>query len=106
MIAGRDHPSAETSGSWTDINHMVGTPDGVLVVFYDEKRVALGAQHLERIEQHAVVARMQADGGFVQHIANALQVGAELRREPDTLRFSARERRGGPVQRQITEPHI
>ena len=32
------------------------------------------ARSLQRVEQHAVVARVQADGRLVEHVANALQV--------------------------------
>jgi hypothetical protein len=39
------------------------------------------AQRLEGVEQHAVVARVQADGGLVEDVAHAAQVGAELRGE-------------------------
>ena len=53
----------------------------------------------ERVEQDAVVARMQADGRLVEDVADAAQVRAELRREPDALRFAAGERRRGAVER-------
>ena len=65
-----------------------------------------GLQTLERAEQDAVVARMQADGGLVEDVANAAQVGAQLRREPDALRFAAGERGRGAVERQVREPDL
>ena len=37
----------------------------------------------------AVVARVQADGRLVEHVADALQVAAELRRQADALRLAA-----------------
>ena len=61
------------------------------------------ASSRERVEQHRVVARMQADGRLVEHVAHALQVRAELRGEPDALRLAARERRRGAVERQIAQ---
>ena len=45
-----------------------------------------GAQHLE---QDPVVARMQADGGFVQDVADALQRRSQLGGEADPLGFAA-----------------
>ena len=53
----------------------------------------------QRVEQHLVVARVQADGGLVEHVAHALQVGAELRGQADALRLAAGQRRRGAVQR-------
>ena len=44
---------------------------------------------------------MQADGGLIEHIADALQIGAQLRGEADALRFAARERGRSTVQCQI-----
>ena len=82
-----------------EIDDVVGAANGVLVVFDDDQRVAVLRQLGQRIEQHLVVARMQADGGLVEHVTHALQVGAELRREPDALRFAARERGRGTIER-------
>ncbi len=61
---------------------------------------------LQRVEQDAVVARVQADGRLVEHVAHALQVAAELRREADALRLAARERRRGAVERQVAEADL
>ena len=49
---------------------------------------------------------MEADAGFVQDIENADQPGADLRRQPDALRFAAAQRSAFAVQGQIAEPHI
>ena len=54
----------------------------------------------------AVVARMQSYRRLVEHIAHALQVGAELRRQPDALRLAARQRVGGPVQAQVIQAYV
>src|SRR5215469_18235909 len=48
---------------------------------------------------------MQSDGGLVEHVAHALEVGAELRRETDALRLAARERGGGAIELQVAEPN-
>src|SRR5690606_38158406 len=40
-----------------------------------------------------------------EHIADALQVRAELGGEPDALRLTAGERRRGAVEREVSQPH-
>src|SRR5688572_9779447 len=72
-------------------------------MLHHHERVALGLELLEDIEEDAVVAVVQADGGLVEDVADAAQVRAELRREPDALRLAARERRRGAIAREITE---
>ena len=57
-------------------------------------------------EQDLVVARVQADGRLVEHVADALQVAAELRRQADALRLAARERGRAAVQREVAEAHL
>jgi hypothetical protein len=64
------------------------------------------AQLRQRVEQDAVVARMQADGRLVEDVADALQVGAELGGQPDALRLAARQRRRGAVERQVAEADL
>ena len=85
---------------------VIGAADRVLVVLDHEQRVALAAELLERVEQHAVVARMQADRRLVEHVADAAQVRAELRRQPDALGLAARERRRGAVEREVAEADV
>ena len=94
------------AGAGTEVDDEVGAPDRRLVVLDDEHRVAARAQLLERVEQHRVVARVQADGRLVEDVADAAQVGAELRGEPDALRLAARERVGAAVEAEIAEPDL
>ena len=46
---------------------------------------------------------MQTDRRLVEDVADAAQIGAELRGEPDALRFTARQRRRRTIERQITQ---
>ncbi len=85
---------------------MLGAADSVLVVLHHHNGIALAFQFAERVEQHAVVARVQTDGGFIEDVTHAAQIGAELRGEPDALRFAAAQGRRGPVQGQIGQAHI
>ena len=101
--AGAHHLAAAHARAGAEIDDVIGAPDGVFVVLDHDQRIAVFGQLGQRIEQHAVVARMQADGGFVEHVAHTLQIGAELRREPDALRLAARQRGRRAVQRQIAQ---
>jgi hypothetical protein len=98
--------AAALAGAGADVDDVVGAADGVFVVLHHHQRVALVAQLVQRVQQDAVVARMQADGRFVQHVAHALQVAAQLRRQADALRLAAAERGRGAVQRQVAQAHF
>ena len=99
-------PPAALARAGANVDDVVGTADGVLVVLHHHQRVALGAQLVQRVEQDVVVARVQADGGLVQHIAHALQVAAQLRGQADALRFTATQGGRAPVQRQVAQAHF
>ena len=58
-------------------------------MFDDQDRVAQIAQAFERGDQALVVALVQADRRFVQHIQDAAQARADLGGEPDALAFAA-----------------
>ena len=47
----------------------------------------------ERGEEPAIVARMQADGRFIENVEHAGQAAADLAGEADALGFAAGERR-------------
>ncbi len=100
----RDQRTAAFARARPDIDDVIGTPNRIFVMLDHHQRIALFAQLAQRVQQNLVVARMQADGRFVEHVAHALQVAAELRGEPDTLRFAARQARRRAIETQITEP--
>ena len=106
MRARGDDVSAQAPGARADVDHIVGAADGVFIMLDHQQGIALVAQRDQRVEQYLVVARMQADRGLVKHIANALQIGAELGGQPDALRLTARQGGCGTRQRQIAEPDI
>src|SRR6476646_8447393 len=85
-----DDFAATVPGAGPEVEDMLGAADGIFIVFDDNQGVAFGLKLLERVEQHAVVARVQANGRLVEDIGDAAQVGAELRGEPDALRLAAR----------------
>src|SRR5690606_22078249 len=100
----RHHATAAHPRAGADVDDVRGAPDGVVVVLYHHQGVAVAFQARQRIEQDAVVARVQADGGFVQHVADALQVRAQLRGQADALRLAARQGGRGAVQCQVIQP--
>ena len=75
----------------------------LLVVLDDDDGVSLVAQILQAVEQHHVVARMQADRRLVENVDNTDQAAADLSRQLDPLALAPRQRRSGPVQRQVIE---
>ena len=101
-----DQAAAALAGARADVDHMVGAADRVFVMLDHDQRIALVAELVQRVEQDVVVARMQAYGRLVEHIAHALQVAAQLGREPDALGFAAAERGRATVQRQIVQAHL
>src|SRR5688500_11526072 len=58
---GRDYVAAARTCARAEIDDMIGAPDSVLVVLDDEQRITFRRETAQRIEQDAVVARMQAD---------------------------------------------
>ncbi len=58
------------------------------------------------LEQALVVALMQADAGFVEHVEDADEAGADLRGQPDALRFAAGERIALAVEREIVQADV
>jgi hypothetical protein len=94
------------AGARSHVDHVVGHADHVLVVLDDDYRVAEVAQVFQRGDQTVVVALMQADRRLIQHVHHAGETGADLRRQPDALRFAARKRFRAAFERQIIEPDV
>ncbi len=94
-----DHFTTAHTRARPQVDDVIGAADGVFVMLHHHQGVAILREPGQRVEQHLVVARMQANGGLVEHVTHALQVRAELRRKPDALRFAARQRGRGAVQR-------
>lgn len=82
---GGNHFAAVDTRTGPQVDDVFGAADGVLVVFDHHDGVAFALQSAQRVEQHFVVSRVQADGGFVEDIAYAAQVRAQLRSEADNI---------------------
>ena len=97
-------PAAGDARARAEVDDMVGRANGVFVVFDDDDGVPDVAHSLEGREQALVVALVQPDRRFVEDVDDAGQLGADLTREADALRFAARERRTRSVEREVAEP--
>ena len=71
------------------INDVVGAAHRLFVVFDNDYGVAAIFQGLQGGEKLFVVARVEADGGFVENVEDAAEIGAELGGEADALGFAA-----------------
>src|SRR5206468_3524628 len=89
-----------------DVDDVVGAAYRVLVMLDHHQRVAAVAELAQGPQQNLVVARVQAYRRFVEHIADALQIGAELRGQAYALGFAARQRGRATVQREVAQANI
>ena len=78
------------SGAGTEIDDVIGPADRLLVVFDHEYGVTQIAQRFEGSNEPIVVAMMQSNRRFVEHVQHAAQLRADLCRQPDPLAFAAR----------------
>ncbi len=106
QLALRHHAAAVDAGTGADVDDVVGAADRILVVFDHDHRIAQVAQPHQRAQQALVVALVQADRGFVEHVHHPHQAGADLRGQADALRLAAGERVGLAVQGEVVEPDI
>ena len=101
-----DQLAAVLAGARTEVDQVVGGADRLFVVLDDDDAVALVAQPAQRGQQAPVVALVQADRRLVEHVEDAGQVGADLRRQADALPFPAGQRRGAAPQRQVADADV
>ena len=101
-----DDLAAVHAGAGADVDDVVGLADRLLVVLDDDHGVAGVAQVLQRGQQPAVVALVQADRRLVEHVEHAGQAAADLAGQADALALAAGERAGVAGQRQVVEPDV
>ena len=83
--AGGDDSPTILAGTRADVDQVVGLPHHGFVMFDDQHAVAQVSQVTQRIDQTLVVARMQADGRFIQDIADSDQARSNARRQAYSL---------------------
>ena len=87
-----EHPAAALAGARADLDDPVGAPDDVHVVLDHEQRVAGRLQLLEHLHQRLGVGGVQAGGRLVEHVHDAEEPGAQLRRQPQPLHLAGGQR--------------
>src|SRR5258708_24615178 len=85
---------------------MICSPNDFPVMFYENEGIAEVPEVEKSLEQALVVARMQADGGFIQNIKHASQTAADLTGQPNSLGFSSRKRGCRPAQSEILDADV
>ena len=75
-------------------------------MLYNDYRVAFVAKVAERVKEFVVVPLMQADGGLVEDINHVHEARSDLRGEPYALAFTAAERAGCTVEREVLQAHV
>ena len=88
------------------IDNVIGRADRFFVVLDHDHGIAEVAELSQRAEQARVVALVQTDARFIQHVKDAGQTGTDLCRQADSLRFAATECAALAIEREITEPHF
>ena len=99
----RHDGAAVPPGPGPDVEHVVRRADHVLVVLDDEHRVADVAQAAQRRDEPVVVALVQADRGFIEHVRHAHEAAADLRGQTDALCLAAGERAARAVEREVPQ---
>ena len=84
----RDQMAAVNAGARAYVDHMIGRPDGVFIVFDDDHRIAQVPEPDQCFQKPSVVALMEADGRFVQDIEDTCQPRTNLRGQADALAFA------------------
>ncbi len=103
---GVDDPPPVLPGPGPDVDHVVGHPDGLLVVLHHDHRVAQVAQALEGADEALVVPLVESDRRLVEHVEHPDQAAADLAGQPDPLGLAARQGGGRPGQGQVVEAHV
>ena len=78
--------------------------NGVFIVFDHQHRITEVTQRFERFDQPLVVALVQTDGRFIEHVEHSTQARTDLRSQTNALAFAAGKGGGIAVEREIAEP--
>ena len=87
--AASHHLAAVDARSRANVDDIIGSPHGVLVVLHHNEGVAQVPQVLQSAQQQVVVPLVQADGGLVQDIQNPHEGGTDLGGQTDALALAA-----------------
>ncbi len=104
--ASRHDLTAPVAGRRAKVEQLVGAGQHFTIVFDHKQGVSQIAKFLQGSDQPAIVARVQPDGRFVQHIQDAAQPAPHLAPQADPLRLAAGKRGSLATEREILEPHV
>lgn len=102
----RHQAATALASTRANVDDVIGSANGVLVVLDHHQGVALLAEFVQGVQQNLVVARMQANRGLIQHIAHPLQIAAQLGGQANALGLAARQGRRATVQREVAQTHL
>ena len=109
MLARRaveDDRAAVLAGTGTHVDEAIGLEHDLRIVFDHHQRVAGIAQPAHHADHARHVARMQADGRFVEHEQRVDQRSAQRGGQVDALHLAAGQRARLAVQRQVAQAHL
>ena len=101
-----DDASTIDAGAGAHLDQVVRREHHVAVMFDDEDGVAEVAQAADRTDETLMVARVQADTGFVEDVGHTDESEAELRREAHALGFAAGERTALAVEGEVVQASV
>jgi hypothetical protein len=94
------------AGTGPHVHQMIGAQDRVAVVLHHDDRIAQIAQPPQGGKQAIIVALMQSDGRFVEHVHHAGQARADLAREADALRLAAGQAVGSTIEGEVFQSDV
>ena len=94
------------AGSRADVDDPVALEDRVLVVFHHDHGVAEVAKPDERVDESAVVALVQTDRRFVEHVQGADETGTDLAGQANALSLATCKRARRSRQREVVEADV
>ena len=89
-----------------NVDNVVRCSDHIIVMLNHQHCVADVTQFFQDFHQPVIIAAVQSDRRFVQHITAPHQSAADLCRQANALSLAAGQRSAGSIQCQIAQPHI
>ena len=98
--------AAVAPGAGAEVHHVVGDGNHLRFVFHHEHRVAFIAQAQQEGVHPLDVVGVQAGGGFVEHVGDVGEGGAQVSDHLGALGLAAGQRPRGAIQRQVPQADL
>ena len=102
----KDNTAAFVTRPWPHVDHPVSCQHHCRVMLHHHQGVACIHQPPHGLGDAVHIARMQADGGLVQHKQRVDQRCTQSRCQIDALHFTTRQSAALPIQRQVANSDI